>query len=408
MVSRTDMEILQLAANNGIIDFEMCRRRVTAMKRKELLEKHQFKIWQGTDSYWRTYLPDDSKKTGRRLVKRREKLDIENILVKYYRQKSENPTFKEVFNLWINEKVECKEIAPATVSKYINDYKRFCSGKPIENVRFKYLTESELRLFIKRTIADMNLTAKSYSGLRLIIKGMLKYGKWEELTTISAEEFFGDINIGKNSFRKKIKDKSKEVFTDEEVRMITHYISENPTIRNLAILLAFQTGVRVGELASLKRGDINFKSKTLHIQRTEVTFKDLETGKSVNKVREYPKNENADRYLILQDKAINTLRQVLKLNSFGEYLFEENGKRIRENAFNRKLTRICEAVHIPKRSMHKIRKTYGTSLINGHVDERLILDQMGHGDIRTTKQFYYFSNRDEAEKRKQIQNAIPY
>lgn len=406
MLSAADMETLQLAAQNGMINLEECRVRVTSMKNKELLEKHPYRIWQSKDSFWRTYLPDDSKNTGRRLIKRKEKADLEKILISYYREKEENPTFKEVFYRWINEKITCKEIVQGTASKYINDYKRFCSGKPIENVRFKHLTEKELRLFVKSTIADMNLTAKAYSGLRLILKGMIKYGKWEGLTSISAENFFSDINIGKNIFRKKIKNKALEVFTDEEVRLITHYISENPTIRNLAILLAFQTGVRVGELASLKRGDINFKSKTLHIQRTEVTYKDLETGKSVNEVREYPKNENADRYILLQERALGTLREILKLNGFGEYLFEENGRRIRENAFNRKLARICEAVHIPTRSMHKIRKTYGTSLLNHYVDETLVLNQMGHGDIRTTQQFYYFCNRNEAEKRQQIENAI--
>ena len=41
-----------------------------AMKREELLKKHQYKIWQGKDGKWYTYLPDESKKDGRRLIKR--------------------------------------------------------------------------------------------------------------------------------------------------------------------------------------------------------------------------------------------------------------------------------------------------------------------------------------------------
>ena len=32
-----------------------------AMKREELLKKHQYKIWQGKDGKWYTYLPDESK-----------------------------------------------------------------------------------------------------------------------------------------------------------------------------------------------------------------------------------------------------------------------------------------------------------------------------------------------------------
>ena len=61
----------------------------------------------------------------------------------------------------------------------------------------------------------------------------------------------------------------------------------------------------------------------------------------------------------------------------GEFLFEQNGKRIRGNAFNKHLSRICEKLDIPHRTMHKIRKTYGTTLIDNHVDERFITEQMG-------------------------------
>ena len=37
--------------------------------------------------------------------------------------------------------------------------------------------------------------------------------------------------------------------------------------------------------------------------------------------------------------------------------------------------------------MHKIRKTYGTTLIDSDVDEGFITEQMGHSDISTTKNY---------------------
>lgn len=399
---------MRLAEEYDILNLEDLQAQVADMQNKKLLEKHEYKISQGKDGYWRTYLPDDFKPKRRRQLKYKNKEDLEKVLIKFYKQKADNPTFKEIFNQWIQEKSDYKEICAGTITKYKNDYIRFCSEKPIEKIRIGNLTEEDLYIFIKTSIVDMELTAKAYSGLRLILRGMLKYAKRKHYTEISAYEFFGDLDIGKNVFKKKIKDKSLQVFTDNEAKMIVAYIAENPTIRNLGILLVLQSGVRVGELASLKRGDINFQTKTLHIQRTEITYKDQKTNKSVNEVREYPKNENADRYIILPDTAITTLRKVLQLNAFGEYLFEEDKKRIRENAFNRRLTRICDNLKIPRRSMHKLRKTYGTTLINAGLKDDFVTLQMGHSDISTTREYYYYCNKEYDEKRRLIVGAIPY
>ena len=96
----------------------------------------------------------------------------------------------------------------------------------------------------------------------------------------------------------------------------------------------------------------------------------------------------------------------MKLRQDGEFLFEQNGKRIRGNAFNKHLSRICEKLDIPHRTMHKIRKTYGTTLIDNHVDERFITEQMGHADISTTKKLYYFSNKTRKAKEEQIEQAV--
>ncbi|MEE0649941.1 tyrosine-type recombinase/integrase [[Clostridium] scindens] len=50
--------------------------------------------------------------------------------------------------------------------------------------------------------------------------------------------------------------------------------------------------------------------------------------------------------------------------------------------------------------MHKIRKTYGKTLIDSDVDEGFITEQMGHSDISTTKKLYYFINKTTKNKEK--------
>lgn len=69
--------------------------------------------------------------------------------------------------------------------------------------------------------------------------------------------------------KKSEKTDAQKCFTNEERIRILKLVDKKPDIRNLAIHLYFQTGVRVGELAALKWEDIDWENGTLHIQRIE-------------------------------------------------------------------------------------------------------------------------------------------
>ena len=163
--------------------------------------------------------------------------------------------------------------------------------------------------------------------------------------------------------------------------------------------------LRVGELSSLKPTDID--GQIIQVQRTEVKYRD-ENRKWKIEVRDDTKTEAGDRELIIPTCAKDIWNKIIELNPNGEYLFENHGKRIRGNTFNKRLATICDKLNIPRRSMHKIRKTYATTLIDKKVSESFIQEQMGHSDISTTRKLYYFSNEFEEEKYKQIEEAVSF
>lgn len=94
------------------------------------------------------------------------------------------------------------------------------------------------------------------------------------------------------------------------------------------------------------------------------------------------------------------------INPFGKYLFMNEGIRIRGNKFNKRLTSICKKLNIPHRTMHKIRKTYRTMLLDSGMDESFTAEQMGHADVETTRKFYYFSNQNDENKMRQVKRAF--
>lgn len=381
-------------------------KQIEEMEKAKYLAKHNHRIWKAADGKWKTYV-DDTSKRGYSLKTRNSKENLEKFIVKWYRQKEEDPYIEQVFEKWNQERLNYGEIGRQSYTKYANDFARFFTKDCIlRKKRMRLITEEDLESFIKATINVFQMTRKTYSNMRTILRGVFMYGKKKGYTTISISSFFGDLYLSKRIFKRRIVNKEDEVFSEDEVKLITEYLRKHADIRNLGILLDFETGVRVGELSALKKADVMLTKRTIHVQRTEITYKDAETNKSMCVVKDFPKTDAGDRYLTFPETAVATLKAIWKLNPQGEYLFEANGKRIRGNAFNRKLDRVCDALNLNRRSMHKIRKTYATTLLNYNVDESIIAEQMGHKDIATTLGYYYFSNKNEARKREQINRAI--
>ena len=91
-----------------MIDLAYVQEQIEMNKRKELLKKHPYKIWEGKDGKWYSYFPDEE--NGRIMRKRKYKNDIEDLICEYWREKAENPKIVEIFNEWIYIKLEYKEI----------------------------------------------------------------------------------------------------------------------------------------------------------------------------------------------------------------------------------------------------------------------------------------------------------
>lgn len=403
-------DLLDAAMQYGIIpDRDTMLNEIIAMERKEILAQHVYSITQTQSEngkvIYSTYLP---KQDGGRIFRRRNTLaELQDIIVAHYKAMREEIYIHTVFDQWITQKLEFEEIQKASYDRYMTDYQRFFQAyhHPIQKKKFKNITEDDLENFIKSAIRDLALTRKSYAGLRTLILGIFKYGKRKKYTSLSITEFFGDLELPKNLFKRKTVQKEKEVFMEDEIPLITGYLREHPDIYNLGILLTFFTGMRVGELSSLKPEDLS--PNCIRIRRTEDKFRG-EDGKWVVTVKDHAKTDAGHRDLIIPNAANEVLVMILELNPDGEYLFENHGKRIRGNTFNKRLSAVCDKLGMPHRTMHKIRKTYGTTLIDNNVDERFITEQMGHADISTTKKIYYFSNKNLKNKAHQIERAISF
>lgn len=408
MENLSDKELLQFALENGIINLNNLQAQIEMNERKKYLEMHKNKIWQDKNGKYKTCVPDETAKNGRRLIERKNKQDLEDCIIAAYKNLETEPYIKNIFYSWLDSKYNYGEISKQTYDRYEGDFIRYFTNTRIYNTKFRYITEDMLEDFIKSTIHNKNLTAKMWANLRTIIYGVFKFAKKRNYTNISITHFMGDLELSRKVFRTVCKTDEAQVFKDKEVQQIKKYIfQKEPDILEYGIIFAFLTGLRVGELSALTYNDFDMENRTVTITKTEIHYKN-DDGKTIYEVRPEPKTEAGNRSVILNDEAIALYKKIRALNPFGEYLFEKKNKRIKGYLFSRRLYLICDKLNIVKKSMHKARKTYGTKLINANVDERLIMQQMGHKDISTTRKYYLYNNKTDEEQLRQIQNAISY
>ena len=400
----TELELLNYAIQNGIINLEDTRNKINQMNKKEALEKHNYAIWQGKNGKYYTTLPDSTSSKGTKQIMRNSMEKLEDAIVEFYIKTDNNPTVKEIYKAWINSKFSRGEICKGTVDRYDRDFDLYFKTDKFYNRRMKCICENDIENFITSTIVEHNMTHKDFSNCRTLIYGIFKFAKKQGLTNISISMFVKDLEISDKLFKKKIVKKEEQVFDEDEIPMIQYYLETHPTIINLGILLTFYVGLRAGELSTLKISDIDLKKRTIFIQRTEIKYKNKD-GLTIRDVKDFPKSDAGVRYIILTDKAIEIIQRILNIQHSTEWLLEKDGKRIRGQMYSLHLYRICDKLHINRRSIHKIRKTYITNLLDAEVDESLVMEQAGHANIETTKRYYYFSNRNNETKLNQLSKA---
>lgn len=397
----SDSELLSFLIENDMLDLTAAEHKMNEMNRQKYLDSHNSTVWQGSNGKYYTYVETPS---GRRQITSTSREKMDERLIQFYQKQAETPTLEQVFCEWMDERLKFNEISNGTYDRYTNDFKRYFNSS-IKDHKIKYIGEDELDIFIRSTIVNLELTQKAYSNMRTLIRGIFKYAKRKKYTELSISTFFQDLELSKRVFRKNKADPKSQVFLQSEIPMLIKWLDEHPRVSNYGVILALQTGLRTGELAALKYSDV--EGDVLHIQRQEIKYKG-EKGQLIHEIVDHCKTDMGDRYIYLTDSALATIKKIRLLNPFGEYMMTEDDKRVLTNTFNDRLKLACQKLGIPVRSMHKLRKTYGTTLIDNGVDESLIMSQMGHKDISTTRKYYYFANKDSDAERKQIRGAIDF
>ena len=412
MEQKEVLELLEVAVKSGIIDIDSVKQSMTKVKKDEILKNHPYKIYQGNDGRWRTYVSDSMSKQGRKLLVKSSETALVKVLVDYYNGLEEEEsnrriTLRRLYPRWIEYK-KLHTNAQSYIIRIESDWKKYYLNNSIIDVPIQRLNKLKLDVFAHKLIQDYCMTKNQYYNATVIIRQALLYAV--DLGIIVSSPFDQVSVDGKRMFRKVLKKQDcTQVFSPDELKALVLYAQEDFAtttskypLAPLAVLFQLQTGIRIGELCALRYSDIE-NQNLIHIQRM--------LRRDTGEVVDHTKSDYGDRRVPLTKTCEEIIQQVrAKQKELGvsaeDYIFSTTCAPIPEHAVAHLYTKYCKKIGRIHKSSHKARKTYISSLIDARININTVRNLVGHSDERTTLKNYCFDRHTESERREAIEKAL--
>ena len=255
------------------------------------------------------------------------------------------------------EFLQANRYSESTIRSYTEGLKIFLFriNRPVEEI-----SNPEAQDFFREYAYSKSL---SISWQRMIINAIKLFFRRIENRRLDLE----------NLVRPKKDKKLPNVLSLEEVKLI---LERTKNLKHRAMLsLVYACGLRCGELLSLCPDHIDSKRRLVLIKNAK--------GRK-------------DRVVPIGDKILNLLRDYYKLYRPGRYLFEgsDRGSRYSERSFQLVIKQAAARAGIRKPvTLHWLRHSYATHLLENGTDLRYIQELLGHNSSRTTEIYTHVSRK---------------
>lgn len=244
----------------------------------------------------------------------------------------------------LREVLHLRNYAPQTINTYIKAVEQFnnFSGlqKPTQDSLYKFAVKLKNKQLSFSHIKNSIMAVKLYSQI------------------IFNQQLNSDFLRGYRTERK-----LPDVLSIEEIKLVIDCV-ENLKHKTI-ISLIYSCGLRISECINLKIKDIDSKRMLLRIDQSK---------------------GNKDRFVPLSNKMLSMLREYYKEYKPTEFIFEGQFEKFYSaRSIQAILKRAINKCKIKKQiSVHSLRHSYATHLLEQGTDISLIQKILGHRDIKTT------------------------
>lgn len=356
---------------------------------------HAYAICKRSDGRYQTKISSDGRSiTGK---------TIEELYMKLYLHYHGKNTLESLYPRWIAGKE--KNCADKSADIYRQRWNKYLAGTEFSRIEVENLTSKDWVRFSKNLVGNMQMKAKLYADIKIVVNGTLEYAVLEDIIPSNPIAGLKAKQMGLR-FAPDEKDREEDFYSVEECRQLLDYLfgyvmtQHDDNHYALASIIQIHLGIRIGELKAIHIEDIDFEDMSVFIHRSIVQRKDS-YGKNRNIEKKYTKGKDkrANRTIPIADKAMDAIRGLIeynmsilgdKYNGEGEdRLFVSlNGTIIATNHFNEHFDKYCRAAGLGHHTSHDNRRFAISELFEQGLPEVVIQYYAGHLCASTTRSYY--------------------
>lgn len=289
-------------------------------------------------------------------------------------------------NLLVTDFLEYLELernsSPKTIRNYHHYLTRFLefSGEKIEPSGIDLKLIRQYRLYLSRFVDPKTgefLKRKTQNYFMIALRAFLRYLARQDIQSLSAEK----IELGDQD-----PSPLKVLENDALEKLLSSPdTTEKDGIRDRAILeLLFSTGLRVSELTSLNRDQINLERREFGVigkgGKERVVFISDSACLWIEKYLDFRSDSFKPLFIRFQGRVDPTDR--------GEYM------RLSPRSIERILEKYVKITGLSvKATPHTLRHNFATDLLMNGADIRSVQEMLGHSNISTTQIYTHVTNK---------------
>ena len=288
-------------------------------------------------------------------------------------------TFQELYKEWITTK--SLYVKRSTLAAYKLQLRNHILPA-IGNTEIDSIKTGLLQHFINDML-DKGLSVKTTQDVIITVKMIMRYGA--EMELVSHKTFNLKYPTRNIDCTQKI-----ETYSFEEQKKIAQYIIDNPSSKNIGILIVLCTGMRIGEVCALKWENIDLYAKIIQVRNTVSRVYDPTGDRKTSIEFGRPKTIDSNRDIPIQTDLYRILKK-FRAVSCDDYFVVSGSRNLLEprtyrNYYRKFITEEVGLNHCIK--FHGLRHTFATRLVEKGAEITAVSKILGHSDVSITMNLY--------------------